>query len=176
MSISSPETHVGPSELPGRRFSSERGIKGRWWKWTSRAEEEPGERQEQVVEMGKYPDHLDSPPALSSFSLQDLNSLRTMTPLKILSPKIYASRCTCTILPTIPVAIQTPPRNLTLLPPTMDLKLQPYHDTAFQSTDVEAEKRKTQAGWERRGAYKREEINIMYKKERINIMLFCLLQ
>ena len=91
-SISSPETHVGSSELPGRRFRGERGIKGRWWKWTSRAEEEPGERQEQVVEMGKYPDHLDSPPALSSFSLQDLNSLRTMTPLKILSPKIYASR------------------------------------------------------------------------------------
>lgn len=149
-SISSPETHEGPREMQGRRFRSEREIKGRWWK--SRAEEEPEERQVQVVEMEKYPDHLEPPPALSSFSLQDLNSLRTMTPLKILSPKIYASRCTCTILPTIPGAIQTPPRNPTLLPPTMGLKLQPYHDTTFQSSDVEAEKRKTQVSWKGSGA------------------------
>lgn len=124
-----------------------------------------------MVEMEKYPDHLEPPPALSSFSLQDLNSLRTMTPLKILSPKIYASRYNSA----------HNPRGYS------DSSKEPYpsssHDgsetsalSAFHSSDVEAEKRKTQVGWEGRGAKKSKGINIMYKKEAINTMLFCLLQ
>ena len=33
----------------------------------------------------------------------------------------------------------------------MDLKLQAYHGTAFHDSNVEAEKGKTQEGWEGRG-------------------------
>lgn len=163
--IYSPEAHLGLSEMHGRRFGSEEGDKGKMMETEQRSRGRERGKAGTGDGNGEKPRPSGPPPALSSFSPQGLNSLGTMTLLKIFSPKKYACRCTCTTLPKIPGAFQTPPRNPTLPPPTTDLKLQTYHGTAFHGSNVETEKGKTQEGWEGRGAYTREGINI--------VMLLC---